>query len=165
MWLKVNLHVHTNLSDGRYSPYTMAYKYEKKGYGAIAITDHDRLFNIDTIRDLNILILPGVEHSIGEHWLEIKGKHETLTVKAHPNRYGDTIQEVDMTPYDVVEATEHSILYPEYLKCKKHAIVTDDSHNINMIDKAWIIVYVEKVDKDLIIKSIKEGKYALGGII
>jgi 3',5'-nucleoside bisphosphate phosphatase len=60
-----DLHVHTNISDGTFSP-SKAVKYAKaQGLDAIAITDHDTCDAISeatsAAKDINIEIIPGVE--------------------------------------------------------------------------------------------------------
>jgi len=63
----VDLHIHTNLSDGTFSP-EKAVEYSKaKGLAAIAITDHDTCKGITpaimAAKDLDIEIIPGIELS------------------------------------------------------------------------------------------------------
>lgn len=162
-YIKVNLHTHSLRSDGRNTIEQMLIGYRNLGYGAVAITDHNKFLGDYIFPD--IIVLNGCEHSKGEHWNEIRGDKEVLKIKNHPNRYGDTCQEIDKGDWDVIEATEHSVLHPFYIKCKKPCIYTDDSHNLNMIGKAWILVEVENKTSDDIIKAIKGKKYTLGGII
>ena len=38
---KANLHVHTNISDGKLSPEEVKKAYMEKGYSIVAFTDHD----------------------------------------------------------------------------------------------------------------------------
>ena len=62
-----DLHIHTNLSDGTFSP-KKAVEYSKaKGLIAIAITDHDTCKGITpaimAAKDLNIEVIPGIELS------------------------------------------------------------------------------------------------------
>ena len=38
---KANLHSHSNLSDGRLTPESMAEAYQARGYSVLAITDHE----------------------------------------------------------------------------------------------------------------------------
>ena len=40
---KANLHCHTNLSDGHWTPEQVKEEYKKRGYSVVAITDHERL--------------------------------------------------------------------------------------------------------------------------
>jgi hypothetical protein len=45
VWLKVNLHMHTSRSDGRWDPAAAIAAYRRDGYGSLAVTDHDLLFD------------------------------------------------------------------------------------------------------------------------
>lgn len=68
-----NLHAHTFLSDGALLPSEVAVRYQDKGYGVIAITDHADYSNIKQVaksivefckrwpKDSTIRILPGIE--------------------------------------------------------------------------------------------------------
>jgi len=161
-YLRGNLHTHTLVSDGRNTVEQMAIAYRNLGYGFVAITDHNTFLGEYELP--GIIVLNGCEHSTGEHYLEIRGHKETLLVKAHPNRYGDTCEEIEAGKWDLIEATEHSVLHPEYIKCRVPCIYTDDSHNLNMIGKAWVLVQVERKSPDAIIKALKQVKYTLGGI-
>jgi len=62
-----DLHVHTNLSDGTFSPEKVVEYSKAKGLDAIAITDHDCCAGITpaimAAKDLDIEIIPGVELS------------------------------------------------------------------------------------------------------
>ncbi|RPI65742.1 MAG: PHP domain-containing protein [Ignavibacteriales bacterium] len=64
---KADLHIHTNHSDGYYSPRQIVLKAKKAGLDVISITDHDNLNGIpeaaDAARELGIEVIPGVEIS------------------------------------------------------------------------------------------------------
>ena len=49
-WLKGNLHTHTTLSDGRLSPQERVTAYEARGYDFLALTDHYRLAEIESVQ-------------------------------------------------------------------------------------------------------------------
>ena len=61
--LKVNLHMHTNLSDGKQSPLLALQAYEDAGYDAVAITDHRTVTTVPDYRD-DMLVLPGMEWDV-----------------------------------------------------------------------------------------------------
>lgn len=63
---KANLHCHTNLSDGSYSPEEVKSLYKKLGYSIVAYTDHDILIPHDDLNDENFLALHGFEIEINE---------------------------------------------------------------------------------------------------
>lgn len=59
LWLKGNLHCHSNLSDGRLSPEQVKVCYAQMGYDFLAITDH-RIFGAQDCYE-DMLVLPGIE--------------------------------------------------------------------------------------------------------
>ena len=66
--MKIDLHIHTNKSDGEYSPKEIIDEAKKLGVSVISITDHDtidayseELFNY--VREKGIKLIPGVEIS------------------------------------------------------------------------------------------------------
>ncbi len=60
---KVNLHMHTTLSDGRCSPAEALQLYRSQGYDAVALTDH--WFFSEGREEEDFLILSGAEYNIG----------------------------------------------------------------------------------------------------
>lgn len=65
--VKVDLHTHTNLSDGNYSPCELIELAFKNGINVLSITDHDSInayeIAIECANDLKIELIPGVEIS------------------------------------------------------------------------------------------------------
>ena len=61
--LKVNLHMHTTLSDGSKTPEEAAEIYKKAGYDVVAITDH--WIHRDSGEIGGLRILSGAEYNIG----------------------------------------------------------------------------------------------------
>lgn len=63
----VDLHVHSNASDGSCSPTEVVHLAEKAGLAAIALTDHDTVSGIDEALEasdpLQVSVVPGVELS------------------------------------------------------------------------------------------------------
>ncbi len=66
--MAVDLHTHTNFSDGTLTPQELIQKAEDYKLTAIAITDHDEIgankIAQDYVRNLNVEFVPGVEFSI-----------------------------------------------------------------------------------------------------
>lgn len=61
-WLRGNVHTHTTISDGEYSPEEVLTAYENRSYDYLAISDHDVLVDSDTYCEDNDLIrIPAVE--------------------------------------------------------------------------------------------------------
>lgn len=63
---KANLHCHTNVSDGKFSPEEVKAMYVKQGYSIIAFTDHELLIPHPELRDEHFLPLNSVEMDITE---------------------------------------------------------------------------------------------------
>jgi len=64
-YYKANLHCHTRRSDGRSSPETVKEEYKKRGYAAVAFTDHEHLINSGDLSDDDFVVITGVELGIG----------------------------------------------------------------------------------------------------
>jgi 3',5'-nucleoside bisphosphate phosphatase len=64
---KVDLHIHTNHSDGFYSPEEIVLKAKENEFEAISITDHDNLSGINEAikkgNEIGIEVIPGLEIS------------------------------------------------------------------------------------------------------
>ena len=61
VWLKGNIHTHSNYSDGRVAPDLLALGYKDRGYDFLAITDHDVFMNYNLYCNVNIILLPAME--------------------------------------------------------------------------------------------------------
>jgi len=66
--IMIDLHTHSNASDGDYSPAQLVREAEKRGITALALTDHDTLGGLKSAQDearvTGIHFIPGVEISI-----------------------------------------------------------------------------------------------------
>lgn len=77
----IDLHTHSNYSDGTLSPYELAERAISKGLAAFALTDHDSVSGIDAaikaVRKLNttLKLIPGTELSVAykDHDIHIVG--------------------------------------------------------------------------------------------
>jgi predicted metal-dependent phosphoesterase TrpH len=70
LWLRGNLHAHTNLSDGELSPDDTLDAFARRGYDFVALTDHDIVASPNGLHP-QILFLSGVEHSAQQHILRV----------------------------------------------------------------------------------------------
>lgn len=65
---KVDLHLHTMVSDGRYKPGEVVRMAKKLGLSSIAITDHDSVFGVEEAIlegiKLGVEVIPGIEVSV-----------------------------------------------------------------------------------------------------
>ncbi len=60
-WLKVQLHMHTDRSDGSLPPARAVAAYRNDGYDAIGVTDHDQFFGPEDLTDAGLLLVPAQE--------------------------------------------------------------------------------------------------------
>lgn len=123
---KVDLHTHSNRSDGSLTPAELVRHAKNNGLSVIALTDHD---SVDGIKEAKaeaekngIELVPGIEFSVtGDTELHIIGlfvntENETLlnTIKklrtARKNRMEDTIEKLRSEGFDITyeEALEES---------------------------------------------------------
>ena len=58
---KANLHCHSHLSDGEFSPEKLRDIYREKGYSVLAVTDHNRLVEHSDLNREDFLMLTGYE--------------------------------------------------------------------------------------------------------
>ena len=65
--IKADLHLHSNYSDGKYSPEELIIKSKEAGLSAVSITDHDSIDALEEVVDAggkyNIQVIPGIEFS------------------------------------------------------------------------------------------------------
>lgn len=62
---KTNMHCHSTVSDGKYTPAELKEMYSAHGYSAVAFTDHDVFFAHDELTDEHFVALHGFELGVG----------------------------------------------------------------------------------------------------
>jgi hypothetical protein len=75
---KANLHSHSTVSDGEYSPKELKEMYKQRGYSIIAYTDHNVLVPHSELTDNDFLALEGYELDVneaGDSFFDIKCCH------------------------------------------------------------------------------------------
>ena len=63
---KANLHCHSTLSDGKYTPQELKEHYKGQGYSILSITDHRVLNDHSDLNDEDFLLLTGFEQDFNE---------------------------------------------------------------------------------------------------
>ena len=63
---KANLHCHSTLSDGKYTPQELKEHYKGQGYSILSITDHRVLNEHSDLNDEDFLLLTGFEQDFNE---------------------------------------------------------------------------------------------------
>ena len=100
---KIDLHIHTNFSDGRYSPAEIIKKSASSGLTVIAITDHDTVAGITPALEAarffpRLKVIPGVEIS-------------TETARGETHLLGYFINYTDQNLQATLERMRNSRLY------------------------------------------------------
>ncbi len=73
---KANLHSHSNLSDGCFTPEEMKKAYKDRGYSIIAFTDHNIMIDHSDLKDDDFLPLRGFEIDVTEDLPDVTFKHK-----------------------------------------------------------------------------------------
>lgn len=66
-WYRANMHCHSNLSDGYFTPEQIKDEYKKMGYSIVAYTDHEILLDHSDLNDDEFLALTSTEYSINDN--------------------------------------------------------------------------------------------------
>lgn len=85
-YYKGNMHCHSSLSDGYYSPEELKKLYKEKGYSFLAITDHEHINNNSHLDDEDFITLTGAEFAIKQFPSESTMKNFNMKV-CHLNFY------------------------------------------------------------------------------
>lgn len=64
IWLKGNMHSHSTVSDGMFTPEELAKSYASAGYDFLSMTDHNVLVPHSDLSEKSLLLLAGLEHDI-----------------------------------------------------------------------------------------------------
>lgn len=67
-YYKANLHVHTNISDGKLTPAEIKEGYKSQGYSVVAYTDHEVFVPHNDLCDENFVALNAVELAVNDNW-------------------------------------------------------------------------------------------------
>lgn len=73
----IDLQVHSNASDGKYTPREVVVMAKEKGIQVISLTDHDTVVGVPEAlaagQELGVKVIPGIEISAEEHGIHILG--------------------------------------------------------------------------------------------
>ena len=74
-YFKTNLHTHSTISDGKYTPEEVKEGYKARGYQVLCLTDHNTIVNHSDMNDPDFLMLTGQEININAPgWTVSQGK-------------------------------------------------------------------------------------------
>lgn len=72
---KANLHCHSTISDGKWTPEQIKEEYKKKGYSIVAYTDHDVMIPHPELNDEDFLAMTGYEIEVTDNISGLDFKH------------------------------------------------------------------------------------------
>jgi len=90
---KANLHCHSNISDGKFTPAELKEVYKSNGYSVLAITDHEAPFDHSDLTDSDFLMISGYEAYIRP---DPSGNYNIYNPEVHINLFA---REPHNTPY------------------------------------------------------------------
>ena len=65
-YFKTNLHTHSTVSDGRFTPAQVKERYKASGYSILSLTDHNIVVDHSDLNDPDFLMLTGSEFNVNE---------------------------------------------------------------------------------------------------
>ena len=96
-YYKANLHCHTRYSDGRATAETVKEEYKKRGYSAVAFTDHQHLINAKALSDGDFIAITGCEMAVTGPKADSFAPHPS-SKQLHINLYAKD-PDCDTTPF------------------------------------------------------------------
>ena len=135
---KANLHCHTILSDGKWTPEKVKEEYKKRGYSVIAITDHEHLVPHNDLTDNEILFITAYEAYIRNFPFDAK-----LDGQSHINFYSKTPENKlvyytpDHTKY-IGEEELKTLQYHHYVEHREFSVeflrkMIEDAHKAGFL--------------------------------
>lgn len=64
IWLKGNIHSHSTVTDGNFTPEELKQRYKSRGYSFLSITDHNVCVSHSEDPESDLILLTGLEHDI-----------------------------------------------------------------------------------------------------
>jgi hypothetical protein len=158
---KANLHCHSVLSDGCRTPEELKEMYRSRGYDILAITDHERPFQHQSLAEKDFIMLTGYECYIRP---DPAGKYNVYSEETHLNLFAKDPMNVKMICFndhysrylkrdnavgDLIRVgsekpREYSVEYiNEYIRtAKEHGYIVAYNHPYwSMEDEARILAY------------------------
>ena len=100
-WYRANMHCHSTISDGNFTPEELKEHYKNHGYSILAVTDHEVIVDHSDLNDRDFLMLTSSEYAIDqevapypevdgyptEYWQRIKAIHLCLYAKDPHNTF------------------------------------------------------------------------------
>ena len=90
---KANLHCHSTLSDGRYTPQELKDAYKAHGYSILSVTDHERPHDHSAMSEPDFLMLTGYEAYIRP---DAACRYDAFTPEVHLNLFARDAHNTDL---------------------------------------------------------------------
>lgn len=146
---KIDMHTHTNYSDGIYGPENLVSKAIEVGLDGLAITDHDNICGIDKAKryvekkNLNFMIINGIEISslYNEENVHILGYNIDITNKellSYVDKIKDKRRKRAEEMITALNKLGLDISVSEVLKVTKNQLITRPNIGRVLIDKGYV---------------------------
>ena len=154
---KANLHCHSTLSDGKYTPQELKEHYKGQGYSILSITDHRVLNDHSDLNDEDFLLLTGFEQDFNEDregsYALKKVSHINLIATRHDLLKKPACDEDPLLDYEKInayirEAAEQTPVFMINAKVTGDNIYctyADDFHATYEVTKAFLRRGKEKI--------------------
>ena len=103
-WYKANLHTHSTLSDGQYTPLEVRDLYRERGYSVLALTDHEILVPHNDLNEKDFLMLTSYEAQVRGD-LDLPGPMRRLS---HLNFYAKDPEQRKMPFFNTEDVLAYS---------------------------------------------------------
>lgn len=138
-YFKANLHTHTTVSDGKYTPEEVKEIYKSRGYQILAITDHEILIPHPELQDADFLPLTAYELSIGESHPTPKGRCYHLNLFAKDP--GNTFQFFDPALEHEVSLSYRDRILRENLQDRDYSVEYANRVIAAANEKGFLVTY------------------------
>ena len=148
-WYRANMHCHSVISDGIFTPAELKAHYKNHGYSILAITDHEVIVDHSDLNDRDFLTLTSSEYAIdqeiasfpaigdypAEYWQRIKTIHLCLYAKDPHNTFHAACDESRM--HWIRQPYRDAVRYDGY-----HRVYTKEGINetIRRLNEAGFLV-------------------------
>lgn len=138
---KANLHCHSTMSDGVFTPLELKEKYSAAGYDIVAFTDHDILITHNDLTDEKFLALNGFEAACDDPKTPEK----------------PTWRHVYTCHMGFISLTPDNEVFPLGYKSRFYTKLSDEFKELTSYDDKFNIEYPRAHTKEYITQTIKQG--------
>lgn len=135
---KTELHCHSNVSDGKFSPSELKKLYKERGFSVVAFTDHDIFVTHNDLTDDNFIALNGYELCVPTFCGNVFERER----QPHLNFYAKDQKNDRMLFYN------HELVYQKNAKAYigKIAFIGEEEKRINSVE--WLNYAISKADEN-----------------